>query len=69
MKRKISNLNDGVGDPCAGQLKLYESVSVTAKSPKLFELDENFGAVDPMGSDQCKHILYINIMYGWVGGY
>ena len=46
-----------MGDPCAGQLKLCESVSVTAKSPKLFELDENFGAVDPIGSDQGKVIF------------
>ena len=30
---------------------------MTAKSPKLLELDENFGAVDPMGSDEGKVIF------------
>ena len=54
-----TNLNAGAGDPCAGQLKLCESVSLTAKSPKLFELDENFGAVEPIGSDPCK-IIFIH---------
>ena len=48
MEKKISNLNVGVGDPCAGQVKLAD-VSIS-----LFNVDTllsgNFGADPPTGS-------------------
>ena len=62
-----TNLNDGVGDPCAGQLKLCGSLSLTVKSPKVFELDENFGAAEPMGSNKCNLYLYI-LTFKMLGG-
>ena len=59
MEKKISNLNDGVGDPCAGQVKL------AGFSFSLFNVDTslsdgNFGADPPTGSKWCIWLMRTN---------
>lgn len=44
-----SNLNPGVGDPWAGQVKETEFVDNSSKDNE-FVFKENFGLVLPMGS-------------------
>ncbi len=45
----LSYLNEGKGDPCAGQLKAMLFEATSSKATRL-SLDENFGLALPTGS-------------------
>ena len=42
---KVTNLNEGAGDDCAGQFKLNAEDLAFEKSPRFLESEENFGAL------------------------
>ena len=46
--KRLTDLNDGMGEPCTGQLKLCDNDSLTWTSGGI-KLD-NFGSDPPMGS-------------------
>ena len=45
----VSYLNDGMGDPCAGQMRA-RLLEATSSKDSEFIFDANFGAADPTGS-------------------
>ena len=51
-------LEDGIGEPCAGQLKENIRVSMTLKVPKVSDEVGNIGFADPMGSTKFIHTWY-----------
>ena len=55
-KNTNANLNDGNGDPCAGQVKPTEFCTFSSKATR-FSLDENFGILLPTGSKNIKGFL------------
>ena len=50
-----SNLNDGNGDPCAGQVRANDFATRSSKATR-FIFDENFGRLLPTGSEMGKMI-------------
>ena len=46
-----ANLNDGNGDPCAGQVNATEFSTFSTKATR-FILEENFGMLLPTGSER-----------------
>ena len=52
----ISNLKDGRGDPCAGQVSDMDVIDLLTKVRDL-DSNENFGFVPPTGSTIQFHIL------------
>ena len=45
-----SNLNDGKGDPCAGQVSATDLSTLSSNATR-FNLEENFGVLLPTGSE------------------
>ena len=50
-KHNKANLNDGNGDPCAGQVNATECSTFSSKATR-FILEENFGMLLPTGSER-----------------
>ena len=48
-----SNLNDGKGDPCAGQVSAKDFSTRSSKATR-FSFEENFGRLLPTGSETGK---------------
>ena len=53
-----SNLNDGNGDPCAGQVSATEFLTFSSKATR-FILEENFGMLLPTGSERERNFLCV----------
>ena len=51
-------LEDGIGEPCAGQLRENIRFSMTLKVPKVSDEVGNIGFADPMGSTKFIHTWY-----------
>ena len=61
-----SNLNDGSGEPCAGQVNATDWTTLSSNATR-FSLDENFGILLPIGSENKKYTLCFLIPFVQAG--
>ena len=52
----LANLNAGMGEPCAGQVRL-KGLSARRSIPEVFASEENFGVEPPTGSESGARVV------------
>ena len=52
----LANLNAGMGEPCAGQVKL-NGLRARRSIPEVFASEENFGVEPPTGSESGARVV------------